>query len=98
MLHCIIVKWKDGVKPDYDCIASLFEGVLSIDGIHKVRLVPNVVDRPNRYDLTIIVDMEPSALPLYDESEPHYIWKSRYGEMIASKAIFDADGHLPSEL
>ncbi len=72
-------------------IKELFERTLSIDGIHSVSVKPNVIDRPNRYDLMIIIEMEKSALEAYDSSEPHKLWKKEYGDMLSTKAIFDSD-------
>jgi len=91
MRHHILVKWKEGVKPDPAPIRSLFEETLSIPGVHGVSLHPNVVDRPNRYDLLILMCMEKYALEAYDKSEPHHRWKDIYGDLIEKKAIFDCE-------
>lgn len=94
MKHHIIVKWNESVKdkasliPD---IRSLFEKTLTIEGITNVELLPNIIDRPNRYDLMIAITMEKEALPFYDESSYHKEWKEKYGNMIASKCIFDSE-------
>ena len=72
-------------------VRTLFEEVLDIPGIHDVTVVPCCNDRPNRYDLMIIIDMDPSALALYDSSEPHKRWKEQYGELLEKKAIFDCE-------
>lgn len=29
------------------------------------------------------------ALPLYDGSAPHHLWKEEFGPLLAQKAIFD---------
>ena len=91
MRHHILVKWKEGVKPDLAPIRSLFEETLSIPGVHSISLHPNVVDRPNRYDLLILMCMEKDALEVYDASEPHHRWKDAYGDLIEKKAIFDCE-------
>lgn len=92
MRHHILVKWKkDLPKPDYEAIDTLFRKALSIPGIHSVSLHPNVIDRPNRYDLLILLCMEESALPVYDACAMHHEWKDTYGPMIDSKAIFDCE-------
>lgn len=92
MLHHILVKWKE-TPADAEAlrgeIQALFEGTLTIPGIHQVEVLPNVVNRPNRYDLLIRLRMDMEALSAYDESEPHRLWKERYGARIAQKAIFD---------
>ena len=54
-------------------------------------MIPNVVDRPNRYDLMIRLTMDTPALTAYDASEAHHRWKELYGPLIAQKAIFDCD-------
>jgi len=92
MRHHILVKWKKDIPcPDYSAIDSLFHEALSIPGVHSVSLHPNVIDRPNRYDLLILLCMDKTALPLYDESAMHHAWKDTYGAMIESKAIFDCE-------
>ena len=93
MKHHIIVKFTEGtdVAALVDPVRAIFEQTLEIPGIHGVDLKLSNSDRKNRYDLMIIMDMEKSALPAYDISEPHLTWKSRYGGIIAAKAIFDCD-------
>ena len=39
--------------------------------------------------LLIVLDMEPEALPLYDASAPHRLWKEEFGPLLVQKAIFD---------
>lgn len=94
MKHHILVKWDDSVtdkaallKP----IGALFRGVLDVPGVHGVTLHPNVIDRPNRYDLLILIDMDEAALPAYDACAAHHAWKDTYGSLIAKKAIFDCE-------
>ena len=94
MLHHILVKWTDEVtdKPALAAeVEALFQGVLSVDGVHDVSVPPNVINRPNRYDLLIRIDMDEAALPAYDECETHHRWKDHYGHLVAKKAIFDCD-------
>ncbi len=94
MLHHILVKWKE-TPADPDAllgeIQALFEGALTIPGVHQVNVVPNVVNRPNRYDLLIRLRMDTDALSAYDACEAHHLWKERYGARIAQKAIFDCE-------
>lgn len=94
MLHHILVKWKEA-PADAEAlrreIQALFEGTLTIPGIHQVDVLPNVVNRPNRYDLLIRLRMDMESLSVYDESEPHRLWKERYSARIAQKAIFDCE-------
>ena len=62
MRHHILVKWKEGCKPGLEPIRELFQETLAIPGVESVELHPNVVDRPNRYDLLILLCMEKGAL------------------------------------
>ena len=91
MKHCILIKWKDRQEAEkkYGEIRALFDGAVKIPGIAGVEYKRNCVDRENRYDLLILLDMEESALTAYDSSEMHQRWKREYGSLIASKAIFD---------
>ena len=68
---------------------EIFAQTLVIPGVHGLTLRRNCIDRPNRYDLLIELDMDPAALPAYDASEPHHRWKNDYGALVAKKAIFD---------
>ncbi len=92
MRHHILVKWNSDLpRPDYAPIADLFHKALDIPGVSSVSLHPNVIDRPNRYDLLILVCMDKAALPAFDESEVHHVWKGTYTPFIAQKAIFDCE-------
>lgn len=90
--HCILVKWLDkSIQNEklLDEISSLFNKTLEIEGIEKVELITNVVDRANRYDLLIKISMEETSLSVYDASSPHKAWKENFGNLIEKKAIFD---------
>lgn len=91
MKHCIVVKFKSDV--DYRKmlieIKALFDNCKSIDGVNDVRVLSNCVDRDNRYDIMIELDMSFNALNAYDNCEWHRIWKDKYGKFIEKKAIFD---------
>ena len=94
MKHDILVKYKPEVTKERKAelipeIAELFGHTKEIPGIHDVTLYPNVVERENRYDLMIEIDMEREALEAYDKSVWHRQWKEQYGSLLASKAIFD---------
>ncbi|MBE5996428.1 MAG: hypothetical protein E7240_03610 [Lachnospiraceae bacterium] len=93
MKHYIIAKLKDGIdkKTLIGPVTEIFEGTLSIPGIHAVKVKPCCVDRPNRYDIMIEIEMEREALEAYDACEPHKKWKAEYGPMLASKTIFDSE-------
>ena len=94
MKHDILVKYKPEVTKERKAelipeIAELFGHTKEIPGIYDVTLYPNVVERENRYDLMIEIDMEREALEAYDNSVWHRQWKEQYGSLLASKAIFD---------
>ena len=94
MKHHILVKFNENVTDRavlQAAIAQLFANAARLPGIHGVRLIPNCVDRPNRYDLLILLCMEKGALEAYDGSEAHHRWKEVYGGMIEKKAIFDCE-------
>ena len=93
MKHCILSKFKPEYKdklneylPD---IKKIFDGILSIDGIEKVEYITNCIDRENRYDLLIRIDMKKESLEVYDHSDSHKLWKDKYGSYLEKKAIFD---------
>ncbi len=93
MKHYILAKFNEGcdkaslVGP----VTELFEETLTIPGVHAVRVLPCCIDRPNRYDLMIEIEMDRPALELYDACEPHKKWKQQYGSMLKEKAIFDCE-------
>lgn len=92
MKHVILVKWNALVS-DKDSILieaqQVFDRLLSIDGINGVKIHKNVIDRANRYDLMIEIEMKKEILTVYDESEPHKEWKQKFGKFVENKAIFD---------
>ncbi len=98
MKHCILIKYissvtdRKALQPE---IRRLFEGLLqgpeAVSGIHAVEVIPNTVDRANRYDLLIRIEMDREALSAYDESAIHRRWKVEYGPLLEKKAIFDYD-------
>ena len=92
MKHCIIVKWNSLVKDKNSLllsIQSIFDKLLVYDEVKSVNITENVVNRSNRFDLMICIEMEKSVLPVYDDSEPHRVWKQKYGKFVEKKAIFD---------
>ncbi len=94
MKHDILVKYIPEITKERKAalipeIAALFKRTTEIPGIHGVKLYPNVVERPNRYDLLIEIDMDREALEAYDDSVWHKQWKGKYGSLLEKKAIFD---------
>ena len=94
MRHHILVKWNEQA-PDHDQlrqeIASLFQALLEVPGIHHVDVLPSVIDRPNRYDLLVLITMDKDALPAYDGCAAHHAFKETYTPYMEKKAIFDCD-------
>ena len=92
MKHCILVKWNSCVsdkKIMLSKVINTFDKLLIYPEVHNVSLHENVIDRANRYDLLICVEMEKDFLSTYDESAPHLEWKEKYGKFVENKAIFD---------
>ncbi len=92
MKHCILVKWNKLVEDKPKLVneaKNLFVELLTIEGIKDVKIHENVIDRDNRYDCLICIEMDKSVLPIYDESRPHHEWKEKYGKFVEKKAIFD---------
>ena len=90
--HCILVKWntlvndKKALLPE---IKYIFGKLETFDKVHGIKILENVIDRSNRYDLMICIEMDKDFLPIYDESEPHHEWKEKFGKFVENKAIFD---------
>ena len=93
MKHYIIAKLKEGYDRDalIAPVTEIFEETLSIPGVHAVKVKPCCIDRPNRYDIMIEIDMDREALEAYDHCEPHKRWKDTYGCMLSAKTIFDSE-------
>lgn len=94
MKHDILVKYKPEISKARKAelipeIQALFDHTTELPGIHAVRLYPNVVERDNRYDLLIEIDMERESLDAYDHSVWHQQWKEQYADLLEKKAIFD---------
>lgn len=92
MKHNIIVKWNEKVGNKTEMLQKVrkqFASCAELAGVHGVQVIPNCIDRANRYDVMIAIDMERNALEKWDESEIHKTWKRDFGDFIAQKAIFD---------
>ena len=92
MKHCILVKWNSLVTDKKELlpgIQSIFDKLLDLDGINSVKIFENIIDRSNRYDLMICIEMDKSFLLTYDSSDPHHEWKEKYGKFVENKVIFD---------
>ena len=89
MKHCILAKWNETVTDKAALLAqvrALYTAADAIPGVREVTVHPCCIDRSNRYDLMIVLDMDREALPA---SDIHHRWKDEYGELLEKKAIFD---------
>jgi len=94
MFHHIIAKFNESVTDKAALIAeieALYSRATEIEGVRGCDVIPNCVDRPNRYDVMIRLDMEADKLPVWDASELHHTWKEKYGALLEKKAIFDSE-------
>ena len=96
MKHHILAKFLPEITPEDKTrmipeIRTLFENTTAIEGIGGVSVYPNCVDRENRYDLMVVIEMDREALPAYDGCVWHKEWKNKYGPLLAGKAIFDCE-------
>ena len=92
MKHYILAKFlpQFAEKLPFFCrIEEIFSTVDEIPGVYAARVYTNCIDRENRYDVMIVLDMEQDALPAWDESEQHRRWKAEFAELLEKKAIFD---------
>ena len=92
MKHYILAKWNEKVTDKAALlppITALFGAVSTISGVYGAEIYPCCIDRSNRYDVMIVLDMDKEALPNWDASAIHHQWKDEYGSLIEKKAIFD---------
>ena len=93
MKHCILAKFTPEAKAQRAAllprIREIFSAAADIPGVHGAEVIPNCVDRDNRYDVLIRLDMDREALPLYDVSAMHHRWKDEFTPLLEKKAIFD---------
>ena len=68
MKHCILAKFTPEAKAQRAAllprIREIFSAAADIPGVHGAEVIPNCVDRDNRYDVLIRLDMDREALPL----------------------------------
>ena len=92
MKHYILAKWNEKVTDKAALlppITALFSTAGTIPGVHGAQVYPCCVDRENRYDVMIVLDMDKDALSAWDASPLHHQWKDEYGALLEKKAIFD---------
>lgn len=93
MKHYIIVKFKDKNNTEklLPEIRELYDKALRIEGVENIEIHKSNSQRDNRYSLMIEMTLSPEGLERFDASEVHRDWKSRFGELLESKAIFDCE-------
>ena len=93
MKHYIIAKFKENIdwKRLVPEITEHFQPAKAIDGVSEVVIHTSCSDKPNRFHLMIELQMTPEGLKNWDKSPVHSGWKSRYGEMLEGKTIFDCE-------
>ena len=93
MKHYMIAKLNEGIDRNelIAPVTEIFEETLQIPGVHHVKVKPCCIDRPNRYDIMIEIEMDKEALPAYDACEAHHAWKDNYGALLQAKTIFDSE-------
>ena len=91
MKHYILAKFR----PEVDCdavlprIREIFAMAPQVSGVHGAEVIPCCIDRPNRMDVMIIIDMEKEALSVYDDCAMHHLWKDEFTPLLETKSIFD---------
>ena len=93
MKHYIIAKFKEnidwkGLVPE---ITAHFDPVKAIDGVSGVIIHPSCSDKANRFHIMIEMQLTPEGLKNWDHSAVHSEWKSKYGDMLEGKTIFDCE-------
>lgn len=93
MKHCILAKYtaeaysrRAELLPR---VREIFSVAADIPGVAGAEVFSNCVDRANRYDVLIVLEMARDALTAYDESAMHHRWKDEFGPLLEKKAIFD---------
>ena len=93
MKHCILAKYTaDAYSRRAELlprVREIFSAAANIPGVTGAKVFPNCVDRSNRYDVLIVLEMARDALAAYDESAMHQRWKDEFGPLLEQKAIFD---------
>ena len=75
-------------KRELNNIKRIFDSI-DVLGVNYTEYTINCIERDNRYDLLIKIDMEKESLSLYDACPNHHEWKDTYSAKIEKKAIFD---------
>ena len=92
MKHCILAKFRPEAgdwRAYLPQIREIFSAAGDIPGVRGAEVLPGCVDRDNRYDVLIRLDMDREALSLYDVSAMHHRWKDEFMPLLEKKAIFD---------
>lgn len=75
MKHCILAKYTaDAYSRRAELlprVREIFSAAADIPGVTGAKVFPNCVDRSNRYDVLIVLEMARDALAAYDLSLIH---------------------------
>ena len=59
--------------------------------VRTVAVVPNCVAGVTGSAFLSVVDMAQGAVPLYDPSAPHRLWKEEFGPLLAQKGLGEVE-------
>ena len=82
------VEYDEVVAALLEAVRALFAEATAVPGVGEVQVIPNVIPRPNRYDLMIVLTLSREGLAAFDASPVHARWKAEFGALIAQKTIF----------
>ena len=105
MKHCILAKYRPEVYPRRQellpRIRQIFSAASELEGVSGASVYPNCVARDNRYDVLIVLDMAPEALPVCWRRRPSLILKRnapadtyRTERLLLFRAVSFFDGFL----
>ena len=72
-------------------ITEIFNRTLEIEGVDDVVIHTTNSTRENRYSIMIEMTLTPEGLERYDVCDAHKLWKSKYGDKLVGKVIFDCE-------
>ncbi|MCF0150329.1 MAG: hypothetical protein HUJ80_02855 [Firmicutes bacterium] len=94
MKHLVMVKWNETVADKKALQQEVYElwcRALENKEIRKIDMHVNLLNKPNRYDVMYVVELEPQDMDVWADCQPHQIWKTDYAKYVESKAIIDLD-------
>lgn len=89
-----MVKWNETVadkKAMAEEVYQLWCKGLENKEIRKITKHENLLEKPNRFDVMYVVELDPADMQVWVDCEPHQIWKNDYAKYVEAKAIIDLD-------